>query len=110
MENAGFMDSSDSWLATEWLQDETSAEVCLVCLPHAGATHAVFEGWVRFFAPEIDIGAICLPGRGVRFGEPAHAAAKAARQTHEVGIVELLLGATHQRPPPQPKAARRVAH
>lgn len=71
MENAGFMDSSDSWLATEWLQDETSAEVCLVCLPHAGATHAVFEGWVRFFAPEIDIGAICLPGRGVRFGEPA---------------------------------------
>ncbi|MDQ6675115.1 MAG: hypothetical protein M3069_31000 [Chloroflexota bacterium] len=46
----------------------------------------------------------------VRLGEPTHAAAKAPSQTHEVRVVELLLGATHQRPPPQPKAASRVAH
>jgi len=46
----------------------------------------------------------------VRLGEPTHAAAEPTCQTHEVRIVELLLGATHQRPPPQPKAASRVAH
>lgn len=65
------MDNADSWLATEWFQNGSSPELCLVCLPHAGATHAIFEGWVRFFAPEIEICAVCLPGRGVRFGEPA---------------------------------------
>ena len=46
----------------------------------------------------------------VRLGEPTYAAAKAPSQTHEVRVVELLLGVTHQRPPPQPKAASRLAH
>jgi hypothetical protein len=45
----------------------------------------------------------------VRLGEATYAAAKAPRQTHEVRVVELLLGAIHQRPPPQAKAASRLA-
>jgi hypothetical protein len=43
-------------------------------------------------------------------GEPTYAAAKPTSQTHEVRVVELLLRTTHQRPPPQPKAASRIAH
>src|SRR5713226_7855664 len=48
-------------------------------------------------------------GDVVRLGEPSNAAAKAASQTHEVRVVELVLGAAHQSPPPQPKPAGRVA-
>ena len=46
----------------------------------------------------------------VCLGEPTYPTTEPTSQTHEVRVVELLLGATHQRPPPQPKAASRVAH
>ena len=46
----------------------------------------------------------------VRLGEATHPTTEPTSQTHEVRVVELLLGATHQRPPPQPKAASRITH
>src|SRR6266545_2465192 len=45
----------------------------------------------------------------VRLGEASHAAAKATSQTHEVRVVKLFIGATHQRPPPHAKPAGGVA-
>ena len=46
----------------------------------------------------------------VCLGEPTYPTTEPTSQTHEVRVVELLLGATHQRPPPQPKTARGITH
>jgi medium-chain acyl-[acyl-carrier-protein] hydrolase len=43
----------------------------LVCLPYAGGAASTYREWSRSLAPEIDVVAVELPGRGVRMAEPA---------------------------------------
>jgi medium-chain acyl-[acyl-carrier-protein] hydrolase len=42
----------------------------LVCFPYAGGSAAVYRRWPALVAPEIEVCAVELPGRGVRFSEP----------------------------------------
>jgi medium-chain acyl-[acyl-carrier-protein] hydrolase len=42
----------------------------LICFTHAGGSATNFHPWVKALAPDIDVWAIELPGRGSRFGEP----------------------------------------
>jgi pyochelin biosynthetic protein PchC len=42
----------------------------LVCFPHAGAGAAVYRPWVAELPPDIELLAVCYPGRQDRFGEP----------------------------------------
>ncbi|SMC22376.1 medium-chain acyl-[acyl-carrier-protein] hydrolase [Andreprevotia lacus DSM 23236] len=44
----------------------------LYCFPYAGGSANHFLGWQSTLAPFIDIHAVQLPGRGVRFSEPPH--------------------------------------
>ncbi|MEU7861008.1 alpha/beta fold hydrolase [Nonomuraea sp. NPDC049141] len=41
----------------------------LFCAPHAGGGAAVYRTWARLLAPEIEVVAIRLPGREIRFQE-----------------------------------------
>ena len=43
------------------------------------------------------------------FSEAAHPTTEATGHTHQMGVVQLLVGAIHQAPPPGPKPAGRVA-
>ena len=42
----------------------------VVCFPHAGGDVTAFAGLAAALAPELEIWAIRLPGRGGRFGDP----------------------------------------
>ncbi|WP_372422059.1 thioesterase II family protein [Salinarimonas chemoclinalis] len=40
------------------------------CIPYAGGSEDVFDGWPEHLAPVAEVRAALLPGRGARFGEP----------------------------------------
>ena len=42
----------------------------LLCVPHAGGSASLYRRWTEPLAPAVEVCAIELPGRGVRFGEP----------------------------------------
>ncbi|SHG96215.1 thioesterase II family protein [Streptoalloteichus hindustanus] len=42
----------------------------LVCLPHAGGTPALFRDWPRQLPGDVDVLAVCYPGRQDRVAEP----------------------------------------
>jgi len=42
----------------------------LVCVPYAGGAAALYRAWRDLVAPAIEVCAVELPGRGVRFREP----------------------------------------
>ncbi|MFJ9107931.1 thioesterase II family protein [Streptomyces sp. NPDC102283] len=42
----------------------------LVCLPHAGGSPSFFRDWPRHLDPEIELSAVCYPGRQTRFADP----------------------------------------
>lgn len=42
----------------------------LFCFPYAGGNAQVFREWQRYFAPQIEVCLVHLPGRGRRMGEP----------------------------------------
>jgi surfactin synthase thioesterase subunit len=42
----------------------------IFCFPHAGGSPHFFSNWSRFFPDSIEVCAICLPGRSIRFSEP----------------------------------------
>jgi pyochelin biosynthetic protein PchC len=44
--------------------------VRLVCFPHAGGSPSFFRSWPRHLPPEMEVLAVCYPGRHSRFGEP----------------------------------------
>ena len=44
----------------------------LVCFPHAGGAPYFFRGWSKGFE-DIEVHAVCYPGRADRFGEPPEA-------------------------------------
>lgn len=51
-------------------QASPAASVRLFCFPYAGGSSAVFRDWGRILAPEIEVLAAELPGRGQRISEP----------------------------------------
>ncbi len=44
----------------------------LFCLPYAGGAPHVFQGWAVDLPADAEVCAVCLPGRGRRFSEPAY--------------------------------------
>ncbi|MGH3663390.1 MAG: thioesterase II family protein [Micromonosporaceae bacterium] len=47
-----------------------AAPATLFCLPHAGGAPSTYRQWSAL-APDLDVAAVSLPGRGQRWGEPA---------------------------------------
>ncbi|MCX4766718.1 alpha/beta fold hydrolase [Streptomyces sp. NBC_01275] len=56
-----------------WLRrygaEPAEAEATLVCLPHAGGAPTFFRDWPELMSPEVDVLAVCYPGRQDRFHE-----------------------------------------
>ncbi|MFD9320330.1 thioesterase II family protein [Streptomyces sp. NPDC060053] len=56
-----------------WLRrygaEPPAAEATLVCLPHAGGAPTFFRDWPELMSPEVDVLAVCYPGRQDRFHE-----------------------------------------
>jgi medium-chain acyl-[acyl-carrier-protein] hydrolase len=46
------------------------SDILLLCLPYAGGSPAVFGDWDPQALPGVAVEPVCLPGRGVRMGEP----------------------------------------
>jgi pyochelin biosynthetic protein PchC len=42
----------------------------LVCFPHAGAGATAYRAWADLLPPDVELLAVCYPGRQDRFGEP----------------------------------------
>jgi pyochelin biosynthetic protein PchC len=42
----------------------------LVCFPHAGAGPTAYRGWAGLLPSDVELLAVCYPGRQDRFGEP----------------------------------------
>ncbi|HET8853435.1 MAG TPA: alpha/beta fold hydrolase [Ktedonobacteraceae bacterium] len=49
-------------------------EACLrlFCLPYAGGSASLYRTWAEALSPEIEVGAVELPGRGTRQAEPPY--------------------------------------
>jgi medium-chain acyl-[acyl-carrier-protein] hydrolase len=47
-----------------------AAALRLFCFHYAGGSAQVFRDWPRYLPPSVEMGAIQLPGRGQRLGEP----------------------------------------
>jgi surfactin synthase thioesterase subunit len=60
--------SSNKWLL--FLRPNPAAALRLFCFHHAGGSAQVFHDWPGRLPPSVEIGAIQLPGRGHRLGEP----------------------------------------
>ena len=60
--------SVDRWLLTP--QPLPDAQVRLYCIPHAGGGTSAFIPWARYLAPDIELTAVCLPGRERHVGAP----------------------------------------
>ncbi len=59
--------------ATRWLRRTrpvADPRVRLVCFPHAGGAASFFRDWPQLLAADIDVSAICYPGREDRYLEP----------------------------------------
>ncbi len=61
-------DATRTWVACP--QSNPTAEVRLVCLPHAGASPSAFRGWVEHVPKNFELFAVRLAGRGSRVDEP----------------------------------------
>lgn len=57
-----------SWLVP--LSRRRAAAVRLVCFPYAGGSAALYGAWADGLPEWVDVAAVALPGRGVRFDEP----------------------------------------
>jgi pyochelin biosynthesis protein PchC len=56
-----------------WLRNYrpvTRPRLRLVCFPHAGAGATVYRGWVELLPPDVELLAVCYPGRQDRLREP----------------------------------------
>jgi medium-chain acyl-[acyl-carrier-protein] hydrolase len=60
---------SGSWL--QILAPGRTARARLFCFAHAGGSAAAFRLWPQRLPPELEVGAVQLPGRGSRLREPA---------------------------------------
>lgn len=60
---------------TPWLhcpQPVPSPALRLFCLPHSGGSSTLFQQWPRALPPGVEILAVQLPGRGLRFRQPPY--------------------------------------
>ena len=60
-------------LSNKWLlfpMPNPAAAIRLFCFHYAGGSAQVFHDWPRHLPPIVEMGAIQLPGRGHRLGEP----------------------------------------
>jgi medium-chain acyl-[acyl-carrier-protein] hydrolase len=60
--------SSNKWLL--FPRPNPAAALRLFCFHHAGGSAQVFHSWPGRLPPRVEMGAIQLPGRGHRLGEP----------------------------------------
>lgn len=60
--------SPDPWVI--FPRPNRLASVRLFCLPYAGGSASIFRAWPAYLNSEIELGAIQLPGRERRLGEP----------------------------------------
>ncbi len=67
-----------SWLYRP--QPRSAPAARLVCFPHAGAPAAFFRLWPQGLAPEVEVCAVQLPGRGSRLREPSFTSLPALAQ------------------------------
>lgn len=58
---------TDAWVG--WERRSGCAAITAFCVPHAGASAAVYRSWARGLAEDIDLVAIELPGRWGRWSE-----------------------------------------
>jgi medium-chain acyl-[acyl-carrier-protein] hydrolase len=47
-----------------------AAKLRLLCFPHAGGGAGAYLGWARQLSPDVQVGAVQLPGRETRLAEP----------------------------------------
>lgn len=70
------MSPADAVAGTSWLRSlrrVPNPRVRLVCFPHAGGAASFFREWPRWLAADIEVLAVCYPGREDRIGEPCAA-------------------------------------
>jgi medium-chain acyl-[acyl-carrier-protein] hydrolase len=60
--------ATSSWLVRRSL--DATVRLRLVCVPQAGGSAAVFRDWHLAVAPDVEVVAVQLPGRGERWREP----------------------------------------
>ena len=63
------MNQTAAWIRR---QPRTTARARLICFHHAGGSAQTFSAWDKALPEWIDVCPVHLPGRGARFGEPAH--------------------------------------
>jgi medium-chain acyl-[acyl-carrier-protein] hydrolase len=51
---------------------ETSPRVRLICIPYAGGSPEAFRAWSAGLAPDVELLAVQLPGRGARLRHPLY--------------------------------------
>jgi medium-chain acyl-[acyl-carrier-protein] hydrolase len=64
---AGAMTADPPWL--RWPRRRPEARWRLLCFPHAGSGPAPYLGWAPLLGDDIEVVAVCLPGRERRLGE-----------------------------------------
>lgn len=62
------LDATRTWVACP--NPNKSANIRLVCLPHAGASPSAFRPWADHLPPDFELLAVRLAGRGARVDEP----------------------------------------
>ncbi len=60
---------TNGWLTRP--KPNPKARLRLYCFPYAGGAPQIFSSWVSLLPSEVEVLAICMPGRGRRFAEPA---------------------------------------
>lgn len=52
---------------------DSRARLRLFCFPYAGGGASIYRGWENYLPPGFEVWPVQLPGRGIRFKEPAFA-------------------------------------
>ncbi|HWG98570.1 MAG TPA: alpha/beta fold hydrolase [Pilimelia sp.] len=65
----GALDGGQAWLR-RFRQPGVPPRLRLVCLPHAGGGASAFRSWPHLLPEDVDMLAVCYPGRQDRFREP----------------------------------------
>ncbi len=63
------MSATSPWLVVP--RPNPQARLRLICFPHSGAGASTFTAWAAALPPQIEVGAVQLPGREARLSEPA---------------------------------------
>ncbi|MGW2964264.1 thioesterase II family protein [Streptomyces sp. NPDC001220] len=61
---------SDPWLRTYRAASGRAPRIRLVCFPHAGGNAQLFHGWPARLPDDVELLAVCCPGRQERLAEP----------------------------------------